>query len=127
MMAHSATCHCRAVKLRVTLKEPLSNARRCNCDFCTKRGAAVVFAAQGDVDVIKGADNLSLYLWGTLQTQHFFCKTCGIFTHHQHANPKDGYAINLAAIDGAHPQELDKVPWIDGINYFPDDYSKDRT
>ncbi|MCF2869939.1 GFA family protein [Octadecabacter sp. G9-8] len=119
------TCHCRAVELAVTLAEPVSNARRCNCDFCAKRGAAVVFANQGDVDVIKGANDLSLYLWGTRQTQHYFCRHCGIFTHHQHANPADGYAINLAAIDGAHPQDHDPMPWLDGINYVPDDYTKD--
>ena len=121
------TCHCRAVELDVTLSEPISNARRCDCDFCTKRGAAVVFAGPKDVAVVKGADDLSLYLWGTRQTQHYFCKHCGIFTHHQHANPADGYAINLAAIEGAHPKEFADIPWIDGLNYFPEDYTKDRS
>ena len=119
-----ATCHCRAVELKVTLKEPLSNARRCNCSFCAMRGAAVVFAAAGDLHVTKGQDALTLYRWNTGQTEHYFCKHCGIFTHHQHDNPADGYAINLAAIDGAHPQDHDPIPWIDGINYQPKDHRK---
>ncbi|MFB1023789.1 MAG: GFA family protein [Octadecabacter sp.] len=123
-MTVRVTCHCRAVELQVTLSEPLSNARRCNCDFCAKRGAAVVFAGPDDVAVVSGKDDLSLYLWGTYQTQHYFCRQCGIFTHHRHPNPVDGYAINLAAIEGAHPQDHDDMPWLDGINYFPDDYTK---
>ncbi|MGJ8612537.1 MAG: GFA family protein [Octadecabacter sp.] len=119
------TCHCRAIELDVVLAEPVAKARRCNCDFCAKRGAAVVFAAPGNVTVTKGADDLSLYLWGTRQTQHYFCRHCGIFTHHRHADPTDGYAINLAGIDGAHPQDHDPMPWLDGKNYVPDDYTKE--
>ncbi|MEL6957629.1 MAG: hypothetical protein AAGL89_01605 [Pseudomonadota bacterium] len=83
------------------------------------RGAAVVFAAQGDVEIVQGRKALSLYQWNTRQTEHYFCRHCGIFTHHQHDNPADGYAINLAAIEGAHPKAHDPIPWIDGIKYQP--------
>lgn len=123
----TVTCHCGAVELRVTLKESLSNARRCDCSFCAKRGAAVVFAGPGDVAIVKGENALSLYQWNTHQERHYFCKHCGIYTHHQHANPNDGFAVNLAAIDGAHPKDHDPIPWIDGINYQPADYSKERS
>ena len=121
-----AACHCGAVELRVTLKEPLSNARRCNCSFCAKRGAAVVFAAPGDVEIVQGRDALTLYRWNTRQSEHWFCKHCGIYTHHRHENPADGYAINLAILEGAHPQNHDPIPWIDGQSYQPDDYTKGK-
>lgn len=120
------TCHCGAVALRVTLSEPVSNARRCDCSFCAKRGAAVVFVALGDLEVIKGDQALSCYQWNTHQEQHYFCKVCGVYTHHRHADPTAGYAVNLAAIDGEHPKDHDPIPWIDGISYQPQDYSKDR-
>ncbi|MEN8916996.1 MAG: GFA family protein [Octadecabacter sp.] len=121
-----ATCHCRAVELCVTLSEPLSNARRCDCSFCAMRGAAVVFADVGNVAISKGQEHLSCYQWNTKQEEHYFCKHCGIYTHHRHANPTAGYAVNLAAIEGAHPKDHDPIPWIDGVNYQPADYTKGR-
>ena len=60
-----ATCHCGAVELRVTLSEGLSTARRCDCSFCRRRGAAAVSAPLNGVEVLRGADNLTLYQWGT--------------------------------------------------------------
>ena len=117
------TCHCGAVELRVKLSEPLSNARRCDCSFCAKRGAPVVFVAQGDLDIIKGADALTLYQWNTHQEEHFFCKICGIYTHHQHAGHREGYAVNLGGIDGVNPRDHDPMPWLDGINYQPADFT----
>mgnify|MGYP001797726962 CR=1 FL=1 len=124
--AMRATCHCGAVELCVTLSEPISNARRYDCSFCAKRGAAVVFAAQGDVEILKGCDALMLYQWNTRQTDHYFCSRCGIFPHDQHDNPADGYAINVGALEGAHPKDHDPSPWIDGKNYLPDNHRKDE-
>ena len=124
MTAATVRCHCGAVELSVTLKEPISNARRCDCSFCAKRGAAVVFVAKGDLEVVRGADDLSLYQWNTHQEEHYFCKHCGIYTHHRHADPDAGFAVNLAGIDGTHPKDHDPIPWIDGINYQPADFSK---
>lgn len=117
------TCHCGAVELQVRLAEDPSNARRCDCSFCVKRGAAVVFVAAGDLEVVRGGDALSLYQWGTQQEEHYFCKTCGIYTHHQHADKTTGFAVNLAGIDGVTPRDYD-IPWIDGVNYTPADYTK---
>ena len=57
-----ATCHCGAVELRVTLSEGLATARRCDCSFCARRGAAAVTAPMGGVEVLRGADKLTLVL-----------------------------------------------------------------
>ncbi len=115
----TATCHCGAVEVRAQLSEPLSNARRCDCSFCARRGAPVVFADQGQLTVIRGADALRIYQFNTMQAEHYFCGTCGIFTHHQHDNPRDGYAINLICIEGVNPQDFDPLPWLDGRGYQP--------
>ncbi len=118
------TCHCGAVELQVTLSEPLSDARRCDCSFCAKRGPAVVFVAKGDLQIVKGQDSLTLYQWNTRQEEHFFCKTCGVYTHHQHADPREGYAVNLCGIEGVDPRDHDSIGWVDGKNYQPADFSK---
>ncbi|MGJ8612538.1 MAG: GFA family protein, partial [Octadecabacter sp.] len=48
------TCHCGAVELRVTLADGLASARRCDCSFCRRRGAAAVTVNLGDLEVVKG-------------------------------------------------------------------------
>jgi hypothetical protein len=47
--------------------------------LCAKRGAAVVLPDPTTWPSFPGKDDLSLYLWGTYQTQHYFCRQCGIF------------------------------------------------
>ena len=64
-----------------------------------------------NVRIIQGADNLSLYQWGTNVAKHYFCKTCGIYTHHQRkVNPKE-FGLNVAALAGMNQRDLGNVPW----------------
>jgi hypothetical protein len=89
-MSHKLTCHCGAVELEVTLSDDLETARRCDCSFCRRRGAAAVSAPLDGLKIIKGADNLTLYQFNTNTAQHYFCKTCGIYTHHKRrSNPNE--------------------------------------
>lgn len=111
--SYRLTCHCGAVELRVVLKDGIASARRCNCSFCRRRGAVAVTAALDGVTLVKGADNLSLYQWGTGVAQHYFCKTCGIYTHHRRRT-RDEYGVNLAAIDGMDPSVMGEFPWSKG-------------
>jgi hypothetical protein len=83
------TCHCGAVEIEVTLKDGFATARRCDCSFCRRRGAIVVSALLKDLRVVKGAENLTLYQWGTKTAKHWFCATCGIYTHHQRRSNPD--------------------------------------
>jgi hypothetical protein len=115
-----ATCHCGAVVLTATLPQGLTSASRCTCSFCTRRGAAAVTAIASSVTVLQGADNLSLYTWGSHTAKHYFCKTCGIYTHHQRRSNPEECGINLGNIDGAHPKNQGDIPWTDGINHASD-------
>lgn len=114
------TCHCGAVELRVTLSRSLATAKRCDCSFCARRGAIMGAARLGDVEIVKGADNLTLYQWGTRTAKHYFCKTCGIYTHHQRRSDPNEFGINVAALDGVNPRELEPVGWHDGVNHPSD-------
>ncbi|MEH6361103.1 MAG: GFA family protein [Amylibacter sp.] len=115
------TCHCGAVELRVTLKDGLKTARRCNCSFCRRRGAIAATAEFPDgVKVVKGADKLTLYQWGTGTAKHYFCATCGIYTHHRRRSNPNEYGINVAALEGIDPAELGDVAWTDGVNHPSD-------
>lgn len=116
-----ASCHCGAVELRVRLSPGgLATARRCDCSFCRRRGAVAVSAPLEGVQVVKGASNLTLYQWGTRTAQHWFCRTCGIYTHHRRRSNPSECGVNAACIAGVNPRDLDPVPWTDGVNHPSD-------
>jgi hypothetical protein len=114
------TCHCGAVELMVTLADGLASARRCDCSYCRRRGAIVVSAPLDQVVIVKGADNLTLYQWGTGTAKHWFCKTCGIYTHHQRRSNPTQYGINTGILDGISPRDFGQVPMMDGVNHPAD-------
>lgn len=115
------TCHCGAVELEVTLlPEGMASARRCDCSFCRRRGAIVVSAPIDGVVIRRGAGNLALYQFGTRTAKHWFCKTCGIYTHHQRRSNPSQYGINAAILEGVNPRDLGNVPWVDGVNHPSD-------
>lgn len=113
-------CHCGAVVLEVTLSDGFATARRCDCSYCRRRGAIVVSALLSGVKLVQGADNLTLYQWGTRTARHWFCKTCGIYTHHQRRSNPNEYGVNVAILDGVNPRDLGSVPWADGVNHPAD-------
>lgn len=119
-MSHKLICHCGAVELEVTLSDGLETARRCDCSFCRRRGAAAVSAPLDGIKIVKGADNLTLYQFNTNTAQHFFCKTCGIYTHHKRRSNPNEYGVNLGALQGVNPRDLGQIGWVDGVNHPSD-------
>lgn len=115
-----ASYHCGAVVLTAILPQGLASASRCTCSFCARRGAAAVTAIAASVKILQGAGNLGLYTWGTHTAKHYFCKTCGIYTHHQRRSSPRECGINLGNIDGVHPHTQGDIPWTDGINHPSD-------
>jgi len=120
-MSYRLICHCGAVEMNVILSDGLKTARRCDCSFCRRRGAIAVSApVDGGITIVKGEDNLSLYQWGTGTAKHYFCKNCGIYTHHQRRSNPNEYGVNLACLEGINPRDLGNVPWADGVNHPSD-------
>ena len=50
-----------------------------------------------EFDLVQGAENLTLYQFNTGTAKHYFCKTCGIHTHHQRRSNPDQLGINVAS------------------------------
>ncbi|AHD10052.1 GFA family protein [Phaeobacter gallaeciensis] len=119
-----ASCHCGAVEISADLPRGLASASRCNCSFCIRRGAAAVTARTDSLRILKGAENLSLYTWGSHTAKHYFCKTCGIYVYHQRRSDPAECGINLGCIDGgnprAHAETYGEIPWHDGVNHPSD-------
>lgn len=114
------TCHCGAVEIEVTLTDGFATARRCDCSFCRRRGAIAVSAPRDRLAVLRGAGNLTSYQFGTRTAEHWFCRTCGIYTHHRRRSNPDEYGVNVAILEGVNPRDLPNVPWVDGTNHPAD-------
>lgn len=116
-------CHCGAVRFRVRLTDGFATIRRCTCSYCRMRGAIAVSAPLDGLDLVQGAENLTLYQFNTGTAKHYFCKTCGIHTHHQRRSNPDQLGINVACLAGVSPFDFPEVTVMDGVNH-PSDTDK---
>lgn len=110
----TGACHCGAVRFRVRLSDGLNTARRCNCSYCRMRGAVAVTAPLHGLTITQGADALRLYTFNTGAAKHYFCRQCGIYTHHQRRSNPDEYGVNVARLDGLSPFDFAYVAVMDG-------------
>lgn len=78
------------------------------------RGAVAVSAFLSDIHFTQGQDNLSLYEFNTRSAKHYFCKTCGICTHHQPRSAPDQFGVNVACIEGVSPLDFAELPVMQG-------------
>lgn len=109
-------CHCGAVEFEVTLKNGLVNIRRCNCSLCRRKGSIMAEVPLSALRVVKGENELTLYQWNTKTAKHYFCKICGIYTHHQKRSDPEQYGFNVACIEGIDPLSLTLNKIADGAS-----------
>lgn len=117
---HRAACHCGAVVLELTLPDGIVDPRRCNCSLCRRKGAIMGAVPLADLRVLKGEDALRLYQFNTRTAQHWFCGTCGVYTHHRRRSNPQHYGYNVGCLEGVDPFLLDPVPTGDGVNHPSD-------
>jgi hypothetical protein len=120
VMTASGACHCGGVHFRVKLVEGLEKPRRCNCSLCRMRGAVVVTALHGDLEVTQGRELLKLYQFNTMMAEHYFCSVCGIYTHHRRRSNPSQLSVNVACLEGTSPFDFADVPVYDGIVHHSD-------
>jgi hypothetical protein len=118
------SCHCGAVRFQVRLSEGLRSARRCNCSYCRMRGAIAVTARIEDIEIIAGAEALTLYQFNTMAAKHYFCSKCGVYTHHQRRSNPDQYGVNAACLSGVSPFDFAEMPVNDGVAHPLDNPSR---
>ena len=116
----AAACHCGTVRFRVRLSDGLKTARRCNCSYCSMRGAVALSAKRGDIAFDAGEDALTLYKFNTGMAEHYFCSKCGIYTYHRRRSNPDEYGVNAACLAGTSPFDFPEVPVLDGVHHPSD-------
>jgi hypothetical protein len=105
-------CHCGAVRFEAEVD--LGSARRCDCSLCRMRGAVAVSAPLEGFTLLAGEDALRLYQFNTGTAKHYFCGTCGIYTHHQRRSNPDQYGVNVACLDGMSPFDFAEIEVLNG-------------
>ena len=117
---HRASCHCGSVVLEIELPNGVENPRYCDCSICRRRAAITSSVPLERLRIIQGEEYLTLYQFNTRQAKHYFCKNCGIYTHHQRRSDPHVYAYNVGCLEGINPFDLGALPVSDGINHISD-------
>lgn len=117
---YKAACHCGSVQFEVQLSDGLNTIRRCTCSYCRMRGAVAASARLDGIKFIKGEELLTLYQFNTKTAKHYFCSTCGIYTHHQRRSNPNQLGINVSCLEGVSPFDFSEVVVSDGVNHPSD-------
>lgn len=117
---HKGTCHCGFVEIEFDLPDGLIDIRRCDCSMCRRRGAIVASVPLSGIKILKGLDSLNCYQFNTKVAKHYFCKNCGIYTHHQRRSNPSQYGFNVGCLEGINPLKIKGVPTNDGVNHPAD-------
>ncbi|RMF44933.1 MAG: GFA family protein [Deltaproteobacteria bacterium] len=111
---YKGSCHCGRVTFELDCD--LSTAVRCNCSICRRKGTPMALAADGSFRLTGGEDDLATYQFHTGRARHFFCRNCGIYTHHNpRSNPKL-VRVNAGCLEGVDPLALE-TELIDGASF----------
>ena len=112
------TCHCKRVEIELNLENGVEELVRCNCSLCKRRGYIMAKIKLENLKIKKGQDQLTVYKFGKKHlAEHFFCKNCGIYTHH---NPRSNPAMtgfNLGCIDDIDTFNLKSIQINNGLNH----------
>lgn len=99
-MIHSGGCHCGAVRFEVEAPERVV-ALDCNCSLCAMTGFLHLIVPASRFRLLRGADHLVTYTFGTRTAKHHFCRTCGIKSFYVPRSNPDGFDVNVRCLD--HP------------------------
>jgi hypothetical protein len=114
MAKYLGACHCSAVSF--TVNADVTELRKCNCSLCSKKGAQTIRVRGDELQIIKGAENLTEYKFNTHTARHFFCKVCGIYTFHRPRTAPEDWGVNAGCLEGL---DMDSLPLrkIDGRTF----------
>lgn len=111
---YRASCHCGQVA--VTADLDLTQASyRCNCSICRRNRFWAAVAKPDGFRIVAGEAELTKYLFGSKQGQHFFCKHCGVRVF---GIGPGMVGVNIGCLEGVSEEELSRIPitYVDGMH-----------
>ena len=115
MKEYFGGCHCGAIKFKFYSNESVE-IWKCNCSICSMLDYKHLFIEHNDLKIIKGAELITEYFFGTKKAKHFFCNVCGIKSFYQPRSHPDSFSVNLKCVD--EPPEIKNIIYFDGKNKF---------
>ena len=121
MVVHrlAGACHCGNVRVAVGLSQPPDtySPRACDCDFCSKHGAAYLSDPEGSLRVeVRDARSLGRYRQGSAIADCLICRNCGVLLGIAYTHEGRSYATinsrifaaetNFAAAVAVSPKTL---------------------
>lgn len=115
---YHGSCRCGTVRFQALL-DLTAGTFRCNCRLCTKTRMWGAVVRPDELQILAGENQLTEYQPETIH--HLFCRRCGVESFGWGDNPALGgkfYAIRVACLDDATPEELIAAPvrYSDGAN-----------
>jgi hypothetical protein len=85
---------------------------RCNCSICSRNRFWAAVVKPAAVRVLEGRDELTQYLFYSMQNEHYFCRTCGVRPYGIGHNPEIGevYGVNIGCLEDVTAEELAAAP-----------------
>ena len=117
---HRLVCHCECIELELHLPNGIEKMNRCNCSLCRRKGAIVATIPITGLTFIRGEKEILMYQFKTKTAKHYFCPTCGIYTHHQRRSNPLEFGYNTGCLVGVDPFLLGEIPTTDGVNHTSD-------
>lgn len=120
MKKYTGSCHCGNVRF-IAEMDLNKGTGRCNCSICLKGRSWFAIVKPEAFTLVQGHGDLATYKFNTKQTDHVFCKTCGIKPFIKGNVPELGGAyvsVSISCLDNVEPQELASAPvsFSDGKN-----------
>ncbi len=111
------SCHCKKVRFQIEADNIYEGLYRCNCSLCKKKSIVMKPVSQAFFTLLDGKAYLGLYKWNKNIAEHYFCKLCGVYTHHKRRRYPDQISVNFACLDDLDPPEESTIGLADGASH----------
>jgi hypothetical protein len=113
---YQGSCHCGAITFSYDGDE-ITSGLRCTCSICSRKGALMSPEAipPENFSLEADANDVGLYQFDNEVAKHFFCKTCGIYTHNETVRTPGHVRVNLGCIDDLDTSNFE-IAVFDGKN-----------
>ena len=73
--------------------------------------------AKEEFTLLSGKGNISEYQWNKNIAKHYFCNTCGAYTHHIRRRDPNQISVNIMCVDDIFiPRDI-KIKQVDGASH----------
>ena len=108
LTTYEGGCHCGQVRFRV--QGDLDDVSVCNCSVCTMKGIVHMVVPLEQFELLRGADAIATYTFGTGVAKHTFCRHCGIHSFYTPRSKPDGVSVNARCLDDVDIAALHPSP-----------------